>query len=269
MSAYNVFLFGRESANYTFDMTNGDVEGRVASNGSLRAINFGVGSRIVPCNASVASVIVAGENTTINFQGGVQCGTLVAENSAELISLPGFANGRPLLGSVQNITGVNFTAEAEQLNATANALCAAAASSVPATVSPWREISFAGSANATQAFTVNASDINVASSATFNFPNASAVQSVVVTIVGSENVTFTNFGINNGGVAGAYITYVVCSAEQVTVRGFGLQGNVLAFNSSLIVENGQIVGNVVAQTMTGTGVGEVQVPECPTPVPSP
>jgi hypothetical protein len=197
VSAFNVFLLGNQNSNFTFDMTNGDVEGRVATNGgSFRAISFGIGSRITPCNASLPSVIVGGNNVTIDFQGGIQCGTLVAEKSADLIYLPGFANGELVVGNVQNLTGVNFTAEAQQLNATANALCAA--SGIPATVSEWGAISFQGTNSATQAFTVNVSDINAATSATFNFPNASLVESVVVTIIGNESLTFSNFAINNG-----------------------------------------------------------------------
>jgi hypothetical protein len=60
-SAYNVFLLGAASpANFTFDLINGDVEGRVASNGNFRAINFGVGSRLGTCNASLPTLVVGG-----------------------------------------------------------------------------------------------------------------------------------------------------------------------------------------------------------------
>ena len=60
-SAYNVFLLGSSAANgYTFDLINGDVEGRVASNGNFRAVNFGVGTRLGNCNASTPTVVIGG-----------------------------------------------------------------------------------------------------------------------------------------------------------------------------------------------------------------
>jgi hypothetical protein len=59
-SAYNVFLLGGGSAANTFDATNGDVEGRVASNGNFRAVNFGVGTRLGNCNASTPTLVIGG-----------------------------------------------------------------------------------------------------------------------------------------------------------------------------------------------------------------
>jgi hypothetical protein len=63
-SAYNVFLLGSSApANYTFDLINGDVEGRVASNGNFRAVNFGVGTRLGICNASTPTLVIGGCGT--------------------------------------------------------------------------------------------------------------------------------------------------------------------------------------------------------------
>jgi hypothetical protein len=106
-SAYNVFLLGGGSGNYTFDLINGDVEGRVASNGNFRAINFGVGSRLGSCNASTPTLVIGGAGSSINFSGGLQCGSLVTESSADIISLPGFANGELVQGSVSSIAGTS------------------------------------------------------------------------------------------------------------------------------------------------------------------
>jgi hypothetical protein len=60
-SAYNVFLLGGGSGSAnTFDLTNGDVEGRVASNGNFRAVNAGVGTRLGNCNASTPTLVIGG-----------------------------------------------------------------------------------------------------------------------------------------------------------------------------------------------------------------
>lgn len=64
-SAYNVFLLGGSAAN-TFDLTNGDVEGRVASNGNFRAVNAGVGTRLGNCNASTPTVVIGGYVTQLS-----------------------------------------------------------------------------------------------------------------------------------------------------------------------------------------------------------
>lgn len=56
---YNVFLLGGGSGN-TFDLTNGDVEGRIASNGDFRGVNLGVGTRLGNCPASTDTVIIGG-----------------------------------------------------------------------------------------------------------------------------------------------------------------------------------------------------------------
>jgi hypothetical protein len=107
-SAYNVFLLGG-GGNYTFDLINGDTEGSVAVNGNFRAINFGVGTRLGTCNASSATIVIGGASSSVSFSGGVQCGSLFAEQSANIISLPGFANGQLVQGSVSANTGTHTT----------------------------------------------------------------------------------------------------------------------------------------------------------------
>lgn len=256
-SAYNVLLVGRPDVEFDFDMSNGQVEGRVAVNGGLRALGFGMGSRVVPCDASTAALVVDGAESRINFQGGLQCGNLVAEPSARVTALPGFnsGNNRLVRGDVFSLTGLDFMAEATRAQATADAVCSGGG--VAATVSPWREITFQGSASAPaqQSFVVQAADLNQASSARFVYAQPSAVESVVVAVMGGQvsGVSLSNFGINNGGVSGGRITFVVCDAPRVTLRGFGLEANLLAVDSQVTLENGQITGRIIAQTLTGSG----------------
>lgn len=200
-AAFNVLLFGGvKGSNFTFDLINGEVEGRVAVNGSLRAINFGIGTLISPCNSSLATVVVGGANSTIDFRGGLQCGSLVTESTTNVLNAPGFTNGRLLLGSSEEV--VNFTAAASELNATSFGFCNAT-TGIPATVSQFREITFdaRSSINASLIFTVNVTDLNRAASVRFRFANASAVQSVVVVLRGNQSLTLTNFGIDYGALS--------------------------------------------------------------------
>lgn len=59
-SAYNVFLLGGGSGDYTFDLINGDTEGRVAVNGNLRGTNIGFGTRLGNCAPSTSTIVVGG-----------------------------------------------------------------------------------------------------------------------------------------------------------------------------------------------------------------
>jgi choice-of-anchor A domain-containing protein len=262
-SAYNVLLIGRPDVELAFDMSNGQVEGRVAVNGGVRAIGFGMGSRVTPCHSSTPALVVGGggaAQSSINFVGGLQCGNLVADATARVIALPGFnsGNNRLVRGDVFNLTGLDFDNEAARAQATADAVCSSTGG-VSATVSPWREITFqqgAPAAGATQqSFVVQAADLNQASSARFVFAQPSAVEKAVVAVRGGQasGVSLSNFWINNGGVSGARITFVVCEAPRVTLRGFGLEANLLAVDSRVTLENGQITGRVIAQTLSGSG----------------
>jgi choice-of-anchor A domain-containing protein len=194
--------------------------------------------------------------SSINFVGGLQCGNLVADATARVIALPGFnsGNNRLVRGDVFNLTGLDFDNEAARAQATADAVCSGGG--VSATVSPWREITFQGAAGTTQqSFVVQAADLNQASSARFVFAQPSTVEKVVVAVRGGQasGVSLSNFWINNSGVSGARITFVVCEAPRVTLRGFGLEANLLAVDSRVTLENGQITGRVIAQTLTGSG----------------
>ena len=222
VSAFNVFLLGRQGSNFTFDMISGDVEGRLAVNGSLRAISFGVGSSLVPCNSSLPTVIVGGVNSTIDFEGGI------AVRHAR-----GREHGPHRLSARirQRSTGAGKRSERDGRQLHGRGRAAQRHRQRPLLGGrrrrhgvPFGAITFTGTANATQAFTVNASDVNVATSMTFKFANASAVESVVVSVVGNESVSFSNFAIDNGGVQGGLITFVVCSSRKVTVSGFELDG---------------------------------------------
>jgi choice-of-anchor A domain-containing protein len=217
---------------------------------------------VTPCDSSTPALVVGGggAQSSIDFVGGLQCGNLVADATALVIALPGFnsGNNRLVRGDVFNLTGLDFDNEAARAQATADAVCSSGG--VSATVSPWREITFQQGAPAAgarqQSFVVQAADLNQASSARFVFAQPSAVEKVVVAVQGGQasgGVSLSNFWIDNGGVSGARITFVVCEAPRVTLRGFSLDANLLAVDSRVTLENGQITGRVIAQTLSGSG----------------
>lgn len=100
------------------------------------------------------------QNSTFSFQGSLLCGSLFAGPSVSLITVPGFANGSPVLEDIEDATNVDFALESEHLVAAADDLCLA--DSIPANVSAAGQITFAAAASANNslvAFSVNASDI--------------------------------------------------------------------------------------------------------------
>jgi choice-of-anchor A domain-containing protein len=124
-------------------------------------------------------------------------------------------------------------------------------------------VTFTGSNSSSQTFTITTAQLAAASSVRFAFPTASAVQQVVVNVVGSGVADFSGFDTNLGGLSNGRVTWNVCSATRVTISGFNFQGNLLAPLADVVISNAQINGNVAARTLTSTGSGEVHLPQCP------
>ena len=124
-------------------------------------------------------------------------------------------------------------------------------------------LTFAGSDSASQTFTITTAQLAAASWIRFAFADASAVEQVVINVVGNDAVEFSGFDVDIGGVANGRITWNVCSARSVSVSSFNFQGNVLAPLADVSLTNAQINGNVAARTLTGVGSGEVHLPQCP------
>lgn len=191
--------------------------------------------------------------------GQLSCGNLVAPAATNVTGIS-FANGQLITGDVSAITGINFTSIQSALSSNSSNFCSS--QGVNATVGAGNRITFTGSNNFTQIFTINASVLASASAITFNFSNASAVGEVIVNVVGS-NVTFSGFDTNLGSLPAGLLTWNICSANNVSISSFNFRGNLLAPNASVTIGNAQIAGLVAARTLTGTGGGEVHLPTCP------
>jgi choice-of-anchor A domain-containing protein len=183
----------------------------------------------------------------------------VTPNTTEVISLS-FRNGQAITGDVLALTGIDFPAVAASLSAASSSLCSATGTA--ASVGSGNRITFAGSNSASQTFTITTAQLRTASWIGFTFTDASAVEQVVVNVVGTDAVTFSGFDVSLGGIANGRVTWNICSATSVSVSAFNLQGNLLAPLADVVISNTQINGNVAARTLVSRGSGEVHLPQC-------
>jgi choice-of-anchor A domain-containing protein len=255
-----VFLSGNPANEFALNMINGDVWGKVAVDGSVRARSFGIGTRLTCTAAEASQATLIASGSTVDVTGEIQCGNLVTPASTAVTGLS-FRNGKAITGDITAITGVDFDAIESALSSASSSLCSAAGTA--ATVGSGNGVTFTGSNSASQTFTITAAQLADASSIRFAFADASAVQQVVVNVVGSGTVDFSGFDTNLGGLANGRITWNICSATRVTVSAFNFQGNLLAPLADVVISNAQINGNVAARTLTSTGSGEVHLPQCP------
>lgn len=255
-----MFLSGNADKEFAFNMINGDVWGKVAVDGSVFVRSFGFGTRLT-CSgdaANQATLIASGAD--VDVTGEIQCGNLVTANTTTVTGVS-FRNGQAIAGDITALTGLDLAAVASDLASASSSLCSAQGTA--ATVGAGNRITFAGSDSASQTFTITTAQLAAASWISFAFDDASAVQQVVVNVIGDDDVEFSGFDLNIGGVANGRMTWNVCSATSVSVSSFNFQGNLLAPLADVSLTNAQINGNVAARTLTGTGSGEVHLPQCP------
>jgi choice-of-anchor A domain-containing protein len=261
-AAYNVFLSGNPSVQYAFNLTNGDVWGKVAVAGSFFARNFGVGTRI-SCTgnaSSDATLIVSG--SAVDFTGAVDCGNLVTPATTTVRGV-NFNNGKAVTGDIFALTGLNFSAVASSIASASSSLCSSSGG-IAATVGSGNRITLGSTSSASQlTFTLTTAQLASASSIRFALSNVAAVEQIVVNVVGDGAVDFSGFDTDLGGLSNGVITWNICSATSVSISAFNFQGNLLAPLADVTLNNAQINGNVAARTLSGTGSGEVHAPVCP------
>lgn len=244
-------------------MTNGDVWGKVAVDGSVVARSFGFGTRIqCTADAANAATVIASGSSVSFANGAVDCGNLVTPASTT-VSGVNFNNGQAVTGDIEALTGLNFADVSASLSSASNALCSA--EGISASVGSGNRITLASTASgaAQITFTLTTAQLASASWVRFAIADVASVEQIVVNLVGDDAVDFSGFDTDLGGVSNGLITWNVCSATSVTVTAFNFQGNLLAPTADVSLSNAQINGNVAARTLTGSGSGEVHTPVCP------
>lgn len=245
-------------------MTNGDVEGAVAVNGDFVARNsFGVGDKLVgtsQCLPGAFNLIVNG-NLDYTKNGQVFCGSALVPASTDIISSPNFrqTDAKVVTGSISSLANLDFESERSFLLSLSSTLCNTKSTAV--TVRPYNILWASSDSSASSIFfSINLSDLNSANYFKFNLLHSPS--EIIINVVGTGKLSLSNFRIEPGSLPESSILFNICDASSVTVENLELPGSLLAPKSQLTLQNAQIVGNVVVQTIYGPGSGEIHFAPC-------
>ncbi|HLO99943.1 MAG TPA: collagen-binding domain-containing protein [Fimbriimonas sp.] len=237
--------------------SNSDVEGRAAIGGNLEVQNYSFASGIG--STSGVSLSVGGDFKYTNgqvFQGNVR-----TRDTTPTIS--GFT---VLNGSFFPASGLSVWVPTLVTEMVARSGFVGNASIDGSTsLSSGGTLTLSGGSGSVRYFKVSAAQLANANTIKINAPSSATV---VVNVTGSS-VTMSNSGISLlGGVTESSVLFNFYQATALTVSGINIRGSVLAPQASLVFNNGQINGQVVAKSMSGNGefhydpfCGSVPVPE--------
>ncbi|HAG82264.1 MAG TPA: PEP-CTERM sorting domain-containing protein [Cyanobacteria bacterium UBA12227] len=236
-SDYNVFTLG--------DMTqwNTDAEGKVAVGGNATLTNFYAGMGL-PNSGNNGDVLIVSQD--LLFTGGSVQGNAVYGGNAT-VSNVNFNNN----GILRNDNPLDFAQVGKELQDLSKYLGGLTANGNKTIA--YGGISLTGLDSSLNIFNVAASDLNGANSFKINTPTDSTV---VVNISGPSAV-LQNFGFEINGSPNnpqrQKVIYNFYEATNLTAQGIGIQGSVLAPFANFQFNNGQVNGNVIVGSLTGSG----------------
>ncbi|OKH38631.1 hypothetical protein NIES2119_08515 [[Phormidium ambiguum] IAM M-71] len=232
-SDYNVFTLG----NYYQERT--DVEGKLAVGGNATFTGgFGVGSRL---SSGSGNVLVTGGNLTLN-NGQVSNGNTVYGGTAN-VSGVGFPNGTLSQGNP-----IDFNAAGTYLKDLSSYL-SGLTPTANTTVQSWGGINLLGNSSSLNIFNLSGADLSKTNYFELNATNSSTV----VVNVSGKDVSMKNFGFNLMNTNRQKVLYNFYEATSLDISGIGIEGSILAPLANVNFNNGQINGNLIAGSLTGTG----------------
>jgi choice-of-anchor A domain-containing protein len=237
LSDYNVFL--------EEDYTGGtDVRGKVAAGGDIEMTNFSLGAGLA--ETDTANTLVAGGNLTLAHGGlhgdAVYGGTYSADGTVT------FYRGSAFQG-----TPINFAARFAELRAL-SARLDGLASNGTTTVASWGGIMLSGGDANLNVFDVDAAAFTGAKLLSITAPAGSLA---VINIHGTS-ATFTGFGSTfGGGIDQNGVLYNFVDATNITSRGYGFWGTVLAPNAHFDFSDGSFDGGLYGKSLTGNAEGHI------------
>ncbi|MGP1384688.1 MAG: choice-of-anchor A family protein [Thainema sp.] len=233
---YNVFVFG--------DMNqSSDAEGRVAVGGNATFSNFGIGDRLSNSNGADTRLVVGGDLTYNGgqiFGGGAVVGGQVKTNiNFNCTPNCGVTSGKPIDFDAAKTYFTGFSDQLSDLGATGN------------TEYKWGGIWLQGNSSADlNVFTIDGYKFN--GSSYLNLNGIGSSSTVVFNILGNA-VSIANFGMNLGGLDPSKVLFNFVDATQVQTTGFSFAGSVLAPNANFTFNNGNVEGQFVANSVSGSG----------------
>ncbi len=237
---YNVTVFGSAS------FSNGQSDGSLGVGGAASLSSWGVAANL---HGDAARLIVGG---SLSFGNGS-----VGQNGSGVIKVAGSASVSQSVGraSLQTATVVeDWVAMKTQYLTFTDRLASLTGAAV--TAGAGGAFTCAGSDPVFNVCTLTGSQLTLARTLNFNYPNTA---SVLVNVTGTAAATASNGQANWNGQAlsgSSYASHVFFNFPQMTgltVSGFGIGGTVLAPRASLSHSNSAIDGQVIVNSLSSTG----------------
>lgn len=246
-SDYNVFLFE------DWTQTGGDSEGKVAVGGNANLQNVGIADRLNNSNGSQNHLVVDG-NLTMNG-GQVFGGNAVVGGTASGVN---FDCGSC---SVVNDNAIDFTAAKDYYTDLSNNL-ANLETTGTSNLANWGGLTLTGNNQDINVFEMSFDGVGQIN---LNAPSNSElivinVTDEIVSLPSSSPGWFGSMFYNNNGSDANLWSNVIwnfTNATEIDIQNIGWKGSILAPNANIKLKNGNIEGQVIAQSAELTaGSGE-------------
>jgi choice-of-anchor A domain-containing protein len=251
---YNIFLFE--------DMvqSNTDSEGKVAVGGNLSLSNFAAGMNL----SGNAEMLIVGKDLQ-----QYQHGQVGKEGQGKVV----YGGNQ---GTVSNVThgGIQQSDRSAWFNETRTQLTSlsqqlASLGSNGSSTFQWGQLDLLGTDSDLNIFNIDLAQLNTANTFKLTAPGSSTV---VVNFLG-ESAQWQNMGVTLQGITANRVLYNFQTATTLNLAGIGVNGSILAPQAALNFNNGQVNGQVIARSLSGSGQSNWQafdgnLPD-PQPVPTP
>ncbi|ODU01960.1 MAG: hypothetical protein ABS79_01020 [Planctomycetes bacterium SCN 63-9] len=234
---YNEFIFNDSTR------SNVSTQGQVAIGGNATFNNFTIGTGITKSNIQGTNSLIVGGN--LGGSQAVLSGYGNAEYGSKSINRIYYNGG----GSGSSGKETEFFSSAQSyLQDESKYLATIDATGT--TKIQWGGITLSGTDGQLNVFDLSGSDLSKANQFTIDAPSTSTV---VVNISGTSD-SMANFGFTlKGGIEASHILYNFYEATSLKITNVAVQGTVLAPFASVNFNNGQVNGNLIASSLSGTG----------------
>jgi len=234
-SSYNVFTLKGQN------LTGTTIGGRTFAGGDVRYDASYIGQDLAPSDGRRTDLVIGGDFTarvSSALRGNAQ---YAGAANLQAFQTPHGSTSRAPTGVDTGAVG-NYLREAgvqwNHLGTTGRT-----------TVLPWGTVILGGQSNGLNVFSLNAGELSAAHALQIRVPENATV---LINIRGGSTV-MQNLAFDLAGLLSSHVLLNFVDAASVTIKSMLLQGTVFAPNSDVILDKGQVVGQVVALTLSGTG----------------
>ncbi len=234
-AGYNIFTLGGQN------LHDSTIHGRVFSGGDLRYDNTVVGKSLTDQDSDRDNLVVAG--SMVGRLSAALRGNVRYAGPAQFDSFQ-TPHGRLISGA----NPVNTSAVGSLLRESGVAWQRLATTGTTTRL-PWGTTILGGQKNGLNVFSLNANELSSATAVRIAVPSDSTV---LINIRGGS-VVMQNFTFDLVGVLPSHVLLNFVDAASITIRSMLLQGTVFAPNSDVVLDRAQIVGQVIAGSLSGSG----------------